>query len=152
MNVYDNIIFLVKHNNIPIGEFEREMGVSTGYFSRARKGSFAISAELLYTASRYFGITMDALYTGSFMAEYIQDEIRKLEEKLKETKRPRGIEKKFNFCKEVRQRYDEDRLAELIEEDRYADFLESQNRNRNLDEEEDNREAERIECNRMKNE
>lgn len=95
MNVCDNIIFLVKHNNIPIGEFEREMGVSTGYFSRARKSGSAISAELLYTASRYFGITMDALYTGSFMAECIQDEITKLqdeigklEEKLKEAKRP----------------------------------------------------------------
>ena len=84
MNVCDNIIFLVKHNNIPIGECEREIGVSTGYFSRAKKECAGISAELLYKTSRYFGVTMDELYTGSFRAQAIKDELERLRKELAE--------------------------------------------------------------------
>ena len=83
MNVYDNIAFLIKSKGIPIGTVEKELGVSTGYFSRARKAG-GMTAEMLYKASRYFGVTMDELYTGSFRAEVIKEEIRRLEEELNE--------------------------------------------------------------------
>jgi hypothetical protein len=84
MLVYDNIAFLIRHNNIPIGKAERDLGVSTGYFSRAKKECVGISAELLYKTSRYFGVTMDELYTGSFRAQAIKDELERLRKELAE--------------------------------------------------------------------
>lgn len=84
MKVYDNIYFLIKHRGVSIGKLERSIGVSLGYLSRSKKVNADISAETLYRISKFFDVTMDELYTGSFRADAIKEELERLRKELAE--------------------------------------------------------------------
>lgn len=61
--VIDNIMSLIQARNIKVGELEKSLGVSTGYLSRLAKkeNESALSAEFVWKAAQYFGVSMDSL-------------------------------------------------------------------------------------------
>ena len=50
--LYDNIQFLIKNDNLKIGDVEKELGCSSGYFARLKKDDASYSAPSDY--SRFF--------------------------------------------------------------------------------------------------
>lgn len=61
--VIDNIMALIQSRNLKVGEAEKQLGVSTGYLSRLAKkeNDSALSAEFVWKAAQYFGVSMDSL-------------------------------------------------------------------------------------------
>lgn len=64
--VIDNIMALIQSRNLKVGEAEKQLGVSTGYLSRLAKkeNDSALSAEFVWKAAQYFGVSMDSLIRG----------------------------------------------------------------------------------------
>ena len=63
MNCIKNIRYLVEKQNLKIGELEKASGNSIGYLSRLEKQEKSAdpSAELLVTAAKMLGVTLDEL-------------------------------------------------------------------------------------------
>lgn len=64
--VIDNIMALIQSRYLKVGEAEKQLGVSTGYLSRLAKkeNDSALSAEFVWKAAQYFGVSMDSLIRG----------------------------------------------------------------------------------------
>ena len=63
--ILNNIHYLIKKNNMRIGELETKIGVSLGYFSKMLKGdnSSIPSTEIIYNASRVLNVNLEELLT-----------------------------------------------------------------------------------------
>ena len=57
-NIGINVKYLAKEKGLALGEVEKELGVSTGYFSRKVDGS-NIPVQLAFNAAKLFGVSMD---------------------------------------------------------------------------------------------
>lgn len=69
--VIDNIMALIQSRNLKVGEAEKQLGVSTGYLSRLAKkeNDSTLSAEFIWKAAQYFGVSMDSLIRSRFDGE-----------------------------------------------------------------------------------
>lgn len=84
---FDNVRYLLKDNtSVKIGQIEKEAGVSAGYMSRMEKegNTSDPSIELVYTASKLLGVSLDILLNVDLVAlkpteKYMVDFIQKLE-------------------------------------------------------------------------
>lgn len=74
--VIDNIMTLIQRHNTKVGEFEKQMGVSTGYISRLSKkdSASAISAEFIWKVAQYFNVSVDCIIRSR-----INEEDRKID-------------------------------------------------------------------------
>jgi len=86
--VIDNIMTLIQSRNLKVGEAEKQLGVSTGYLSRLSKkeNDSALSAEFIWNAAQYFGMTVDALIRGRIdqedkMIDYMRKFVNRLIER-----------------------------------------------------------------------
>lgn len=65
----DNIDALIKQKNLKIGEVEKAVGLSTGYFSRMRKNETSDSApsvDWIWRLAQYFDVSIEMLLGGDF--------------------------------------------------------------------------------------
>lgn len=61
--IYDNIHNLLMEKDIPIGEFEKQVGVSQGYISRMlkKRDTLVISLDICIKMADCLGVTVDDL-------------------------------------------------------------------------------------------
>lgn len=66
--LFMNIGTLIKKTGIKIGDVEKGLGVSAGYFSRVAKKQYKanISIDFLNRVSRFFDVSIDALLNANF--------------------------------------------------------------------------------------
>ena len=86
--VIDNIMALIQSRNLKVGEAEKQLGVSTGYLSRLAKkeNDSTVSAEFIWKAAQYFGVSMDSLIRSRFdeedkMIDYMRKFLNRLIER-----------------------------------------------------------------------
>jgi transcriptional regulator with XRE-family HTH domain len=78
-----NVRFILKQKNIKKGEFEKSLGLSPGFFSRADKRDIEIGLEVVVGASKSLNIPIeDLLDEVVFRKEYLETEIEKKREEL----------------------------------------------------------------------
>ena len=79
----NNIRYLVKHSGGNLGEFEKSIGVSVGYFSREIKYP---SIWTMYSAAKKLGVNLQDLIDKDFEQEQtiqdLTDEIEQLQKRL----------------------------------------------------------------------
>lgn len=74
---FKNISFLLKQNNLNIGDFEKSVGFSSGYISRAKKQN-STSINFIVKASKIFGISIDELLTVDLKHKQIENNWAKI--------------------------------------------------------------------------
>lgn len=65
--LYDNIQFLIKNANLKIGDVEKELGCSSGYFARLKKDDASYSApsiDKIYLLAKKFNLPIEVLGTA----------------------------------------------------------------------------------------
>lgn len=70
--LHSNILFYIKQNKINIGDFEKLVGVSSGYISRANKGN-STSIDFIVKAAKIMGITIDDLINIDLEQKYLEN-------------------------------------------------------------------------------
>lgn len=82
----ENIRYLCKITNTKIGELEKRIGISAGYFSRLSHRNSDITINILYQVSEIFSISMNDLVEKRLGREQrikeLKEELAKLEEEL----------------------------------------------------------------------
>lgn len=68
-----NIDIILKTRGIPIGTFEREIGVTVGYFSRFKKKEGFPSFEVIMRACKYLGVSVDDLTNDDLIGDLINE-------------------------------------------------------------------------------
>ena len=59
--LYENVKFLARMHKLRLQDVEKAVGVSKGFFSRARSRHDSVSAKTLCALADYFGVTIDSL-------------------------------------------------------------------------------------------
>lgn len=77
-----NACYLLKQKGIKIGQFEKEIGISSGYISRCKSDNKKISLDLAIKISNTLGITIDEIIA----IDYKKLRIAELEAELRELK------------------------------------------------------------------
>lgn len=81
-----NVRFICKQRGLNIGDLEKQIGVSTGYFSRLEKNGLKISLLNVYNASEILGVTIDDLINKDLS---IEQRIAELKEELETLEKQR---------------------------------------------------------------
>lgn len=76
---YSNVQCLIEREGCYIGEVEKAIGVSVGYFSRSRKHDTKIPLISAYKVSQYFGVSLEDLLTQNYREVLIEEKIKKLQ-------------------------------------------------------------------------
>ena len=85
-----NIETILKIRKIRTGTLEKEIGVSIGYFSRFKKRERFPSFEVMVSACKYLGVSVDDLIKENLISDLMneiqeyQDKIKDCESKIKE--------------------------------------------------------------------
>ncbi len=87
-----NILVIVRNKNIRVGEFEKELGLCTGYFSRLISGTIKnIPVSIIYRASKLLDVTMEDLiikdYEKILLTAQYKEKIDILEKEIEMLKR-----------------------------------------------------------------
>ena len=69
---FKNISFLLKQKNLNVGDFEKLVGFSAGYISRAKKQSFT-SINFIVNAAQIFDVSIDDLLTVDLKQKQIEN-------------------------------------------------------------------------------
>lgn len=83
MSIGENVRYVAKHKKMLIGDIEKQVGLSPGYFSR--EGT-KISAEKLYEVSKILDVSMEDLITDRLREKIILEKIEELQKELKEVR------------------------------------------------------------------
>lgn len=73
---YNNVRYLAKKNKIKLKDFERELGVSQGYFSRP---SVSISLEIACKSAKLLNVTVNDLICDDL---FKNEKVKQLEEEI----------------------------------------------------------------------
>ena len=74
-----NVKYLCLIENVKIGDVEKEIGVSKGYFSRTGKDASDFSLCKAYKLAHFFVIPIDNLINFDFCREYHEEELKRIE-------------------------------------------------------------------------
>lgn len=74
-NLYQNIVMLSKKKNIKIGELEKAVGVSRGYFARTFNDEriCGIGSNILIRTALYLGVSIDWLVLTNWREERVKE-------------------------------------------------------------------------------
>ena len=83
-NLYNNIHVLISNRGYYIGDVEKAIGVSRGYFSRLarEKYEYKISAVTLYKLSQYFGVSMDNLVSRNSTKLLLEAKVAEIQKEI----------------------------------------------------------------------
>ena len=70
--LFKNIAFLIKQNDLNIGDFEKSAGVSLGYISRSKK-QHSPSINFIVNTAKILGVSIDDLLTVDLEQKYIKN-------------------------------------------------------------------------------
>lgn len=84
-NLYENVKTLAKANRIKLGELEKEVGVSTGYFSRESENPMLV--PVLKVADK-FSIDVHKLMYGDLS---VQIQLKAIDEEIEELKKRKAV-------------------------------------------------------------
>ena len=73
----DNIQALIEIRGIQVGKLEKQIGVSTGYFSRVRRG-MNMNIDVLYKLSKAVNVSMDDLCSKGYKNRLIREKAEQL--------------------------------------------------------------------------
>ncbi len=62
-SIANNVYYLASKNEMNLGDVERAVGLSVGYFSRVRNGKGRITADNAYALTQLFKVPFEDLYT-----------------------------------------------------------------------------------------
>lgn len=83
--LHDNVDALIKLHNKQIGEVEKAIGVSVGYFGRTwNNRSFDLPITKVVAIAEYFGIELNDLIYGNYKKAYLIMQREKIARELKE--------------------------------------------------------------------
>lgn len=84
-----NVLLILRHNNIKIGEFEKNHGMSTGYLSRIAKGdNRSVDFNVAWDISNELDIDLEDIVLTDWVKVFEEDDKKKrIESLLAEQKR-----------------------------------------------------------------
>lgn len=66
--LFDNIAYLLKENDMKVGELETKAGVSVGYISRTKEGNAKPGIDFIMKVASILNVSLDALLTTELKA------------------------------------------------------------------------------------
>lgn len=79
---YDNIYEIIDSKKLKIGELERAINVSVGYFSRRKQRKNEMPLDKAYEIANYLGCSLDYLCNNDLVKERNEKEIIELEKQI----------------------------------------------------------------------
>ena len=84
---YENVEYLAKIHQVPIGILETAIGVSIGYFARSRKRNTIMPITTIVRIAEYFNIPTDYLVYQTYKANYLRQQIEALNKELEKVEK-----------------------------------------------------------------
>ena len=82
--LYENIEALIKIQQVPIGVFEKAIGVSTGYISRSKAHNVDMPITTVVRIAEYFNVPTDYLIYQTYKANYLRQQIESMKKQLED--------------------------------------------------------------------
>lgn len=84
---YENVEYLAKIHQVPIGILETAIGVSIGYFARSRKRNTVMPITTIVRIADYFNIPIDYLIYQTYKVNYLRRQIKTLNKELEKVEK-----------------------------------------------------------------